>query len=128
MTITQRIWPPRLQPGVEPQRTAQGTEFIKADIVVGPHLALHPDHTPAPVSVTHLTYMFDGVHLRVRRQDGQDGITWDELQTVKNEAVGRDVTCVEVYPPASELVYEANVRHLWVVDPDAVPSLWRGRR
>lgn len=48
--------------------------------------------------------------------DWRDGITWDELQRVKNETLGPDVWCVEVYPPESELVDVANMRHLWPLD------------
>ena len=48
--------------------------------------------------------------------DWRDGITWDELQRVKNETLGPDVWCVEVYPPESEVVDVANMRHLWPLD------------
>lgn len=55
------------------------------------------------------------VHIRVRRHDGCDGITWDELQRAKCEAGFPEETAIEIYPPQSEVVYEANIRHLWVV-------------
>lgn len=48
--------------------------------------------------------------------DWRDGITWDELQRVKNETLGPDVWCVEVYPPDGEVVDVANIRHLWPLD------------
>ena len=48
--------------------------------------------------------------------DWRDGITWDELQRVKNECLGEDVWCVEVYPPESEKVDVSNMRHLWPLD------------
>lgn len=54
-----------------------------------------------------------------RKRDGldwRDGITWDELQRVKNETLGEDVWCVEVYPPESEVVNVSNMRHLWPLD------------
>lgn len=54
-----------------------------------------------------------------RKPDGtdwRDGITWDELQRVKNETLGPDVWCVEVYPPEAEVVDVANMRHLWPLD------------
>lgn len=54
-----------------------------------------------------------------KRQSGtdwRDGITWDELQRVKNECLGEDVWCVEVYPPESEKVDVSNMRHLWPLD------------
>lgn len=48
--------------------------------------------------------------------DWKDGITWDEMQRIKNETLGEDVWCVEVYPAQEKLVDVANVRHLWVLD------------
>jgi hypothetical protein len=48
--------------------------------------------------------------------DWRDGITWDELQRIKNECLGNDVWCVEVYPAQDKLVDVANMRHLWVLD------------
>lgn len=69
-----------------------------------------------PTKIDHLTYQDCGDgHLKVRRLDGKDGITWDELQAVKNEAFGEEIPCVEVYPPQNEVVNDANIRHLWVI-------------
>lgn len=55
---------------------------------------------------------------RTRRngRDWRDGITWDELQRIKNECLGDDVWCVEVYPSQDKLVNVSNMRHLWVLD------------
>ena len=46
----------------------------------------------------------------------RDGITWDELQRIKNECLGEDACCIEVYPAESDLVNVSNMRHLWVLD------------
>lgn len=71
-----------------------------------------------------LTYQDAGDgHLKVSRIDGADGITWDELQRIKNEVWGEEQTAIEVFPPQGELVNDANIRHLWLV-PSA-PSLLR---
>lgn len=48
--------------------------------------------------------------------DWRDGITWDELQRIKNECLGEDVWCVEVYPAQDKLVDAMNQRHLFVLD------------
>ena len=55
---------------------------------------------------------------RTRRngRDFRDGITWDELQRVKNECLGEDAWCYEVYPSEDKLVNVHNQRHLWVLD------------
>lgn len=44
----------------------------------------------------------------------KDGISWDELQRLKNEAGYCLGWAVEVYPPATDVVDVANMRHLWV--------------
>jgi len=54
-------------------------------------------------------------HLRVRRYDGLAGISWDELQAVKNYYLGPDAQAIEIYPRAYEVVDEVNMRHLWEV-------------
>lgn len=53
------------------------------------------------------------------RRDGRgwrDGITWDELQRVKNETIGPKFWCAEAYPPEDRVVNVANMRHLWVLE------------
>jgi hypothetical protein len=63
-------------------------------------------------------------HLKVSRVDGKDGITWDELQEIKNEYLGKYITAVEVYPASADLINETNMRHLFVL-PTLVPNLRR---
>ena len=53
--------------------------------------------------------------LQVWRKNGEDGITWDELQEIKNVALGEEVIAIEIYPAQSQLVNLKNVRHLWVL-------------
>jgi hypothetical protein len=66
------------------------------------------------------------LHLRVLRYDDRDGITWDELQAVKNWRLGHEVRAIEIFPPESEMVNQANVRHLWVIPDDvALPNMKR---
>ncbi len=62
--------------------------------------------------------------LQVWRKDGTDGISWDELQHIKNLAFGAEATAVEIFPPMSQLVNIKNIRHLWLVLPDCkLPNL-----
>ena len=54
--------------------------------------------------------------------------TWPEAQRIKNELAGSDATAVEVYPPQSEVVDQADMYHLWVL-PGRLPfSLNMGAR
>lgn len=56
-----------------------------------------------------------------------DGITWEELQSLK-EQCGRGNKCaVEVYPPDIDKVDVANMRHLFVL-PEPPDFMWTGRR
>ncbi len=43
------------------------------------------------------------------------GLTWAAKQRVKAELVGKERLAVEVFPPASELVDQADAYHLWVL-------------
>lgn len=54
----------------------------------------------------------------------EDGITWDELQAIKNEVGYADRDALEVYPRAGDVVNVANIRHLWVM-PRPVDFAWR---
>lgn len=63
---------------------------------------------------------------RCERQPGgnwKDGITWDELMSVKAACGFADAWAVEVYPPEAEVVNDANMRHLWILD-GAPPFAW----
>ena len=60
-------------------------------------------------------------HLKVERVDGKDGITWDELQRIKDEYLGPDVAAVEFFPPTDNVVDEINMRHLWEVPVEWCP-------
>lgn len=71
----------------------------------------------APWGMTH--------HLKVKRRDGRDGISWDILQQIKNDILGKDVLAVEIYPPEDEVVNEINMRHLWAVPWEMMPNLFR---
>lgn len=44
------------------------------------------------------------------------GITWDELQEIKNLCGYENKWLVEYYPPKDAVINVANIRHLWVVD------------
>jgi hypothetical protein len=51
-------------------------------------------------------------------------ISWDDLQRLKNEAGYGEQCAVELYPPDSDVVNVANMRHLFLLD--APPFfMWR---
>jgi len=69
---------------------------------------------------TQVVETLHGRHLVVERYDGKDGITWEQLQQAKNEALGHDAVAVEIYPAEDDVVNEVNRRHLWEIHPDVV--------
>ncbi|SMF65497.1 hypothetical protein SAMN02982989_3368 [Xaviernesmea oryzae] len=40
---------------------------------------------------------------------------WRDLQRIKNELFGSEATAVQVMPPVSELIDEADMYHMWVL-------------
>lgn len=56
-----------------------------------------------------------------------DNITWDELQAIKVELGYFSEDAVEVYPPVTDVVNVANMRHLWIL-AEPLPFAWRRRR
>lgn len=70
-------------------------------------------------------------------KDYKDGISWDDLQRLKRESGYGDYDAVEVYPKDKDMVYDANLRHLWIIEPlpvdvgtptdifHLVPMIWR---
>jgi hypothetical protein len=56
------------------------------------------------------------IRLDIQRKDEQDGITWDELQRIKNECGFADKDAVEFYPAQSDVLNTANYRHLYIFE------------
>lgn len=53
-------------------------------------------------------------HLAITSLSG-DRPTWHEMQRIKNEIAGHDMTAIEVYPPHNEVVDDADMFHIWVL-------------
>jgi hypothetical protein len=51
----------------------------------------------------------------IGRHGDLEPITWDELQRIKNELLGKESTAIEFFPSEYHLVNQANLRHLWVL-------------
>ena len=60
------------------------------------------------------------VLLMIQRKDGGAGLSWDDLQWVKGALGFEEQEAIELYPPASRLVNDANMRHLWLLPPGQV--------
>lgn len=55
------------------------------------------------------------IWLSIKRRDKKTVHDWRHLQRIKNELVGYEREAIEIYPPDSQLVDEANQYHLWVM-------------
>lgn len=53
-----------------------------------------------------------------------DGISWDELQQIKDECGYADRMAVEIYPQAEHVLNIINARHLWIL-PEPLSFAWR---
>ena len=54
------------------------------------------------------------IHLAVSSLSGIRP-TWPEMQRIKDEISGPEATAIEVYPPKSEIIDEADMFHIWVL-------------
>ncbi len=51
-------------------------------------------------------------------------VSWTELQNIKNQVLGEDVTCIEYYPQENIVFDEDSPRFLWVLSVyDEYPNL-----
>ena len=58
----------------------------------------------------------EGMLLGIRRHDQSTDVPWAHKQRIKNEVLGREWQAIEVFPKESELVDDANMYWLWVVN------------
>lgn len=54
------------------------------------------------------------IHLAIRTISQLEP-PWRDMQRIKNEICGEEATAVSVMPPASELVDEADMYHMWAL-------------
>ena len=54
------------------------------------------------------------IRLDIERKDKQNGITWDELQQIKNDCGFADCDAIEFYPSQKDVINTGNLRHLYV--------------
>ena len=55
-------------------------------------------------------------HLAIRTASNLEP-PWRDKQRIKNELFGPDYTAIEVMPPQSEIIDQADMYHLWVMTP-----------
>lgn len=55
------------------------------------------------------------IRLDIERKDGTDGITWDELQKIKDACGFEAFDAVELYPAKKDILNTGNWRHLYIL-------------
>lgn len=110
--VPREAWPLELQRGPV-QRAWRSRDFLVQE---------YAEQAPVLVRLSVLRTTLDP---RVGRW--VDGITWDELQQIKNEIGYADHDALELYPMAADVVNVANLRHLWVMR-EPVSFAWREAR
>lgn len=54
------------------------------------------------------------IRLDIIRRDMKDGITWDELNWIKNQCGFAEFDACEFFPRQRDVINVANVRHLYI--------------
>jgi hypothetical protein len=60
------------------------------------------------------------IHISFHRHNRAAIRDWRHVQAIKNEVAGPERIGIEVYPPESMLMDEANEYHIWVLPPEAL--------
>ena len=54
------------------------------------------------------------IRLDIMRRDFKDGITWDQLNWIKNQCGFTEFDACEFFPRQRDIVNTANIRHLYI--------------
>ena len=104
---------PRMDPADLPERVWASRHYLV-------QLYQEAQHDSAPV------YRMSVCRTRLKKTGvrWQEGLTWDELQAIKREIGFGDWYGVEIYPRECDVVNEANMRHIWLMEKP-LPVGWR---
>jgi len=71
---------------------------------------------------TLLTGGIKAIKAMIQRHDAHIiGNHWKELQNIKNEIFGKEVTAIEYYPAEENLIDDHNVYWLWILPVELLP-------
>lgn len=118
-----RKWPPIMQlvPREDWPEPHSGEEQLRVEVWRSRDFLAHvfDEGELKRLSICRAAIGYDGRWL--------DGITWEELQMVKNECGFLNNDAVEVFPAQKDVVDVANMRHLWVF-PGLLDFPWRANQ
>jgi hypothetical protein len=113
-------WPEALKPWPREKWPSAGAPGVLA-VYRSKGFLVQVFYEPAPV-VVRLSILRTAIKTN---GEWQENITWEELQRLKREAGYGNCDAVEVYPDDRDVVNVANMRHLWILQPDSLPFAWR---
>jgi len=109
-------------PGVPPVRAMKNQDYI-VQVFEDQGEGIYTGTSRTRISVQRTG---SNAHLRRAIRDNRP-IGWDELQWLKLKLGYGDRWFIEIYPPESETVNVANMRHLFLVKSEEVPFAWRSK-
>lgn len=117
MKLKPRRWPPLVK--ADPEAVADLARALPANLNVesvyqnGLYVILIYFPRPNPWGPGNVT------HIAIRNREGSTARPWSDYQRIKTELFGPERLALELYPPASQLLDEANLYHLWIFDDGA---------
>jgi hypothetical protein len=63
------------------------------------------------------------IHLRIRRIDDKPITSFQDMQDIKNEFIGKERAAIQVYPKESDYINNTNSYHLFSWDNMEIPNL-----
>lgn len=120
---TSHVWHPIVRVDVDPVR------FLQHAARTGDLRSCWHNNIYAIQVFARQTADGEALQLTINRHDNEEIEGWSDLQRIKNEVVGAHRVAIEIYPPESEVMDQANMRHLFVL-PEGVeaPFTLRGGR
>lgn len=108
--IPRHEWPERAQADKTRMRVWRSRKWLVQEYL---------EDAPAMVRLSINSTSMDGNRWK-------DGISWDDLQAIKNEVGYRGHDAIEIFPAEDDVVNVANMRHLWVM-AEKIVFAWRNK-
>jgi len=104
--IPETDWPAKLKKSIRLKKAWRSRDFLVQQFEENGYKRL---------SICRTTLKPDGGY--------KEGITWEEIQSLKYQCGYGDKAAVEIYPPNKDVVNIANMRHIWILDTPP-PYMW----
>lgn len=82
-----------------------------------PHRVLHNNRYIVQCFVGKTILGMPAEKVMIRRSDSEPIYSWSDLQRIKNEIFGEEAVGIQLFPKQSELVDDANLYWMWVLEP-----------